>query len=471
MAPNPDKIRSEAMKYLGKGDLGRALEAFQQLLQLTPNDIKVWVSVGDICHKLGNHGEAIRFYANAAKKYAIAGQLLQAISLNKSILEIDPTHKQTQLALAALYSKSAGAAANKASTPEKPVVQAKKIAASGGGIDLLPDDEPEVPPAKQKETLARKGAAEPPPADDDFFGDMGKFDAAEDDGATEASVSSLVANLPQFPIFSDLGADEFAAIIDELYALKFGPGDLIVGEGDPGESFYVICQGSARVVKKDTSGVPVELATLREGDFFGEFAYMTGTARTASVQAVGDIELLEFSRAALRKLEAQHPKITETIEQFYRKRLVGTVLKISPLFQPLSDAERNRLIREFKSIAANAGDVLIRQGQETSALFLIVAGRIHVTAEGDAGAASIAELKEGEFFGEIGLITGKVATATCTATVKSRLYKLEAERFQEVLQQFPTVTATLRDTAKQRVQALKSALAGGADKLAEAGLV
>ena len=72
-----------------------------------------------------------------------------------------------------------------------------------------------------------------------------------------------------------------------------------MNEGDPGESMFIISTGEVRAtVNKDGQQLPV--ATLRDGDFFGEMAALSGELRTATVTAVKNTEILELSREHLR---------------------------------------------------------------------------------------------------------------------------------------------------------------------------
>src|SRR5690606_1460805 len=87
---------------------------YQEIVKADPKDIKTWVKIGDLYRKMGRNEQAIDIYAKAAGSFAISGFLMQAISVNKMILEIDPNHAHTQNALAELYAKKEGEAAPQA---------------------------------------------------------------------------------------------------------------------------------------------------------------------------------------------------------------------------------------------------------------------------------------------------------------------------------------------------------------------
>ncbi|RMF14700.1 MAG: hypothetical protein D6761_09080 [Candidatus Dadabacteria bacterium] len=473
-----DQLRQDARSAVARNDIPKALELYQKLLKVEPDDASTWVTVGDLCRSAGHADAAIRFYANGARKYAAGGELLKAISVNKRILDLAPNHKETQKALASLYALRKQDEASHAddaiempppqrTSPDDGVVldpDAQTVDLSGG-IELddsvsggaAPFEEPDITPAAP---VATSGDDE-----DDLFGDT--LNLAQD-GLSD--LEDLVGTLPQVPIFSEVGPDAFAAIIDELFSAQFGAGDLVLQEGDPGESFYVICEGQARVVKRTPDCGTVELAILGPGDFFGEFAFLTDTPRTASIVAQTDLTLLEFERNALENLTHRYPGIRRTLEKFYLRRLVGAALRISPIFRDLDRAHIGKLIRAFEPGTIDAGSVLIEQDAPTPALFLIVSGEVEVSRDDQPQPLAVASA--GDVIGEIGLLTGKPATATCRACTDLRVYQLAAERFDEVLEPFPTVRERLQELAKARLgelQALKTAPEPA--ELAEEGLV
>jgi len=82
-------------------------------------------------------------------------------------------------------------------------------------------------------------------------------------------------------------------------------GASVVKEGDPGDAFYVILEGQAKVVSK--SGKVVH--RLVPGDFFGEISLLDGGARTADVVSETPLTTLELKRKAFQKVLEQEPGV------------------------------------------------------------------------------------------------------------------------------------------------------------------
>ena len=83
--------------------------------------------------------------------------------------------------------------------------------------------------------------------------------------------------------FRGLGVPTLAAVADKLWAEQRVAGDVIFRQGDAGENFYVIRQGSVHVVR-ESEGQEQVINTLGEGRCFGEEALLTGNPRNATIR-------------------------------------------------------------------------------------------------------------------------------------------------------------------------------------------
>jgi cAMP-dependent protein kinase regulator len=88
----------------------------------------------------------------------------------------------------------------------------------------------------------------------------------------------------------------------------YEPGQLIVREGDVGQQMYVISEGEVDVVRTAADGTEEHLATLRQGQHFGEVAIFNNKRRTATVRARSRVRLLALGgNEALSLSEAMEP--------------------------------------------------------------------------------------------------------------------------------------------------------------------
>jgi CRP-like cAMP-binding protein len=148
--------------------------------------------------------------------------------------------------------------------------------------------------------------------------------AAPTPGANEPMFSRP---LPPSPLFEVLGDEDRAALVKEMELEQHQQGDIIIHEGEPGSSMYVITSGEVKVYTRGTgqNGAKVYLAKLGEGDFFGEVSVLTGKPRTATITASQPTELLRLDKEKLDNALAKYPTVRKVLDDFYKKRAKHTV--------------------------------------------------------------------------------------------------------------------------------------------------
>jgi len=114
--------------------------------------------------------------------------------------------------------------------------------------------------------------------------------------------------LGKVPLFSGLSPRQLRRLADLTREVRFQKGSLIIQAGQPGQAFFVMVDGEARVTK-DPSGGGRTLARLKAGDFFGEFALLDGGPRTASVVAETPVTAFRLGRGDFRRLLAKEPQV------------------------------------------------------------------------------------------------------------------------------------------------------------------
>jgi hypothetical protein len=123
------------------------------------------------------------------------------------------------------------------------------------------------------------------------------------------------------PLFRDFSVDEMVAVIQGLKLLSFERGDVILREGQPGGSLYMLTAGRVRAFRKDANtGKQVPIGDLQEGAFFGEMSILTGQPRVASIVALNSCELLELDRPTLDGITKTHPHVWDVLREFAEQR-------------------------------------------------------------------------------------------------------------------------------------------------------
>ncbi|HYR45010.1 MAG TPA: ATPase, T2SS/T4P/T4SS family [Terriglobia bacterium] len=135
-------------------------------------------------------------------------------------------------------------------------------------------------------------------------------------------IDQLVHFLKNVKLFAELSPDSLAKLGTCLKTAEFPPAEVIVREGAPGVSMYIIKSGLVEVRKKDpATGIDFLVAQLSEGAAVGEMSLLTGKPRSATVTTVQPTVVFTLTRADFRNLLTQHPEISIGLARILAERL------------------------------------------------------------------------------------------------------------------------------------------------------
>ena len=159
--------------------------------------------------------------------------------------------------------------------------------------------------------LKRRGLYVPFPIRTLHMNDAGTM--AEDDGRRELEQAErLLAELELFRELEPSVVRELAVAAERQY---YDNDEILVREGDSGESLYVILSGRVAVSKVGTGIGELDVAHLGAGEFFGEHSLLTGEDRSATVMSEGGSVVLRLSKESVAPMLQQDPKIAETLSR------------------------------------------------------------------------------------------------------------------------------------------------------------
>jgi len=133
--------------------------------------------------------------------------------------------------------------------------------------------------------------------------------------------NATTALLRRVPLFSELSPEELDRISRVAVPRSFPKGVRVFHEGDRSDACYIVRSGDLRVTREHPDGRAIALATLGSGDIFGELAMLDGEARSASVEALSDCELLALPASDVRALLRGSAEITVKLVIALTRRL------------------------------------------------------------------------------------------------------------------------------------------------------
>jgi len=171
---------------------------------------------------------------------------------------------------------------------------------------------------------------------------------------SETEIEKDIAEaLTKVPIFSELSKREIQRIVRIAHKRNYKEGEEIVQMGQPAAGMYVIIRGKVKVTRRSPEGGEIRLATLDEGDFFGDIGLLDKAPRTATITAVMPSHVIGLFRPELLQLIDQDPKLASKI-LFKLAQIVAVRLRIT-------NEKLDNLAEEVKYLRAKA---TIEEGSE-----------------------------------------------------------------------------------------------------------
>ncbi|QQS46966.1 MAG: cyclic nucleotide-binding domain-containing protein [Acidobacteriota bacterium] len=267
--------------------------------------------------------------------------------------------------------------------------------------------------------------------------------------------------------------------------LNYGPGEVIVSEGDwGGNSFYIVVSGTAEVYV-GSGGKASKVTEIPEGVQFGEMSVLAGVPRAATVCAPADaeVQVLEIQRPALRLLR-KLPRFGEVLDRTYRRNGRSSVIQSIKAATQLSEGAISQLEAISKFSIYSKNHVLFRAGEPIRNLYIIRSGWARLAPADfhppESPAQDWNRISEEVYIGPSHCLGAEAITrdsnwdATCMLLGRAELLEISVSK----LRQYPELRETLllafsdlvspRDAAHNR-QPLPVARAQG--DLIETGLV
>ena len=245
--------------------------------------------------------------------------------------------------------------------------------------------------------------------------------------------------------FKFLSEEHLAALEPLVQEEHFEFGDVIVRQGDPAESFYLLTHGRARALKIKADSEEIPLGTLKPGDSFGEAALADGGTRNATVRCSTAVDVLRIDRADFLQLANQVPDLRHYVEMTGRSRALQSFLYQFSNFGRLPAPALRSVIERLEPVGVSKGNLIIRQGDDAGPMFVIEKGRARAFAGVNGKERNLAFYREGDFFGELSILNGSPRAASVEAFTDCELLALAPQAVQDLRHRFPEFEKLLNE--------------------------
>lgn len=231
-------------------------------------------------------------------------------------------------------------------------------------------------------------------------------------------------------LFKSYAGEEHAAIVDAFEAQEFEGETNLITQGESGDTFYVIEEGSVDIyLGENKVGVP-----LTKGASFGELALMYNTPRAATIKASMKTKLWCIDRQHYRGIVVYHKYLRN---KQYLELLKNVKIGDKELHKIMSSAELEQMAVALDKATYENDEKILIQGNTGDEFFIIADGKVQVhVADKDGNEKQVATLGKGDYFGEKALLSADVRGATCIAEGTVVCLTLERDDFLNMFGSF-----------------------------------
>lgn len=249
------------------------------------------------------------------------------------------------------------------------------------------------------------------------------------------------------PFLAALPRDELTTVVAGTRRERWPAGGAIVHQGDAGDRFCLILDGSAWVEVEEETGLRARVATLRAGDFFGELALLEERPRTATVRAASDTTIVSLDRQSFVTLVEHSTFNGEAIAMQVRN---ASAVRAVEAFQHCDAGVLSTLLASLTVRNEAIGQTIVRQGDAGDSVFLVREGRVRIERREGGSDHTLDSLGPGDVFGEFTLLRGDPRSATAIVERDAVLLELPATCLDAAICADPRIGVTLHVAMERR---------------------
>ncbi len=285
------------------------------------------------------------------------------------------------------------------------------------------------------------------------------------------SIPLLISRLREHPLLSNTQLVPDRYLLHLFVAsklLSLAPGATVIREGDYGRDLYLILGGHVSLFATEADGKEFPIAILGQGEYVGEYGMLTGQPYTTTARTQTPCVLLQVPEQVMQRLMELLPNVRQCFEQLNNTRSLTSILKRMALFQGISDADIDALVRQTQVRQYDRNERLFaeddtggRPARET--VHILLEGFVKVARHTTVGTGHhktneriIAYRQAGDYFvGGLDLL-GDGRAVTVSTINRTRVAEVPRLFMQALLQRYPEVNQRFRLRLREYLESTTS---------------
>ncbi|GAE07030.1 heterocyst differentiation protein [Paenibacillus sp. JCM 10914] len=243
--------------------------------------------------------------------------------------------------------------------------------------------------------------------------------------------------LNRVTLFDVMNEQERALLSSRLVPEQYEMGQTIVWSGKPMEAFYIIAGGKARRIMERKDGTEKNLGLLQPGEHFGESGLLGKKISDMTIRASTELWLWKLSKEDFSELLLTQPKLEGYMNSYIAADAKLTFLQATPIGSHVEPSVLHSLLDQFTMHRYEAGVNVVTEGEAGDAFYILRSGKVEVISV--ISGETMKQLDEGDFFGDMAQLTGKVWGAAYRTTEEVTLFRLPKEAFDVLLRTYPAI--------------------------------
>jgi CRP-like cAMP-binding protein/Fe-S-cluster-containing hydrogenase component 2 len=271
------------------------------------------------------------------------------------------------------------------------------------------------------------------------------------------TVDQLAAHLITLPLFGGVTPLSMRRMLMSATLRSLAPGEVLAREGTYYERLMVVVTGAMEQSTDAANGMRTRILVLDAGTFHGYASVLGRSAESFTISAIDDSVIVEFTKPAVTQLMRESGQFAHTLEGLYEQSSVWSQARSSPVLSNLPSDAVDRLLEHAHLRSLQPGEVLYREGDPPSGIYLVKDGFLKVARSVRDGERVLQYFHEGDVCGATAVLFDQPESATVSANTRSEVIEIPLVDVAEVLRLRPELRArfgTAAATAEQYLYSL-----------------
>ncbi|MDD4976103.1 MAG: cyclic nucleotide-binding domain-containing protein [Bacteriovorax sp.] len=221
-------------------------------------------------------------------------------------------------------------------------------------------------------------------------------------------------------------AIDFLIANSKVRAIK--EGNNLITQGDRGRDVYFLLKGRVNVTVRENTGRFKHIVNLGANTVIGELAILEKCKRTANVTAAEEIVFLELPEKVFAELMSRE-EFKDDYHKLKTRIQISQFVASARMFKDFPPEVMNLFVEAGDLVIFPRGHNIVDEGEDDKTFYLLIKGKVDVYK----GDQKIAELGQGDFFGEVALIANVPRTASIHTVEESLFLYIEDKKFWKIL--------------------------------------